>query len=339
MSMFKRLTHWILACLWVGVLPAQSALDKLTLITSEVYLGNITSYDFSEGVWLKLADTNTRFVPIDSLKRITFVAEQPGFLPKDRPYNDVLRMKDGAIFRGRTLSYVRGGHICLAIDTKTVLVVKDEKVYRVEYEKRAAGFSNRATVEANKERGLRANNFRTRGRYHSIQAGVLLAEAPPSSPVFIDPFNPFARSGANRIEFGYHLQYVLGYQFDRWKGVGAGLSLDAYNALRGESLLNLVGEYRSYLTKGRVAVYGLLNAGYGFAFRNSQLQVSKAKGGFLVHPALGLRLGASSQYNFTFDVGYRFQEAQFTQTLRNSGDTEIRELTYKRLLIQVGIVF
>lgn len=344
------LRYWALCALSaIATAAAAQGADKVYLNNGGTYTGDITVYEPAEGVWLQISgEVEARFFEVAALRRIFFSRSQPNLLPSDRIVNDIVRLLDGAYYRGRLLGYRKGAEVSLAIDTRTVLILKEEAVYRIDFEQRvatppakSARRDAKGTTEAGRApREPREYAFREKGPYQAITVGAMLAEGAPTARIIIfDPLNPFIVNDDPRTTFGYSMQYVRGWQFNRWQGVGGGVSADAYQMERGEILLNALAQYRAYFTRRKVGLYGVLDAGYGFAFRNERQGISEARGGFLLHPAVGLRLGARKDYNFTVDLGYRFQQARYTQTLPFSGDTEVRELFYKRLSLRVGIVY
>jgi hypothetical protein len=127
--------------------------------------------------------------------------------------------------------------------------------------------------------------------------------------------------GTNQLGVG--LQGSAGYQLSRWLGLGLGAGFDAFSPSEDRYMAAVMGEARSYLTKSRVAPFATLGAGYGFAFKpESDFQlVEKASGGLRLHPALGLRLGASKDMNLAIDAGYIFQRASYTYTGQNWTDS------------------
>ena len=66
-------------------------------------------------------------------------------------------------------------------------------------------------------------------------------------------------------------------------------------------------------------------------YQNSEL---KAKGGFLLHPAMGFFYQLNEGLGMGVSVGYRFQVLNYT------GDNDYRlDVTYNRLSVKLGFIF
>ncbi|MCB0636808.1 MAG: hypothetical protein KDC54_09345, partial [Lewinella sp.] len=182
--------------------------------------------------------------------------------------------------------------------------------------------------------------FPERGLFHHAAFTFSFGQRPldPREPVVIDPFFP-EEIPSRRNAVGFNVQYVAGFQFNRLLGLGAGVSYDGYNLQDGESVVSFFAHYRGYLTRSIVAPYLSLYTGYGLALRNASQGITEAKGGLMIHPELGFRLGANDRTNFTVGLGYRFQQASYTQVFEFNGDIQYRDITYKRLMFSMGLIF
>lgn len=328
----------LLLCL--PLLPAQPAAgfsDQVTLKSGRQQAGRVTALEPIEGIWLAQPAGDTLFIDMGDIRKLALSESWPALVPANADHKDVVRLTDGGVFSGFIVDYRRDGSVVLATDGRHLQLIDKPSIYRIEYEKRAGSRPAAATAVAAGSRN-RSKPVPEKGLLSSVYMGMSVAESNANGPVFIDPFNPFLIN-TRRIAWGYHVGYVLVRQQHKTHGYGGGLSYDAYDPARGEVMLNLHGRYRYLHNRRHLAWYGLLDAGYGLGLRNANLQVTEAGSGWLLHPAVGLRVGGKADYNFTFDLGYRFQAASFSQRLPLSGDLEIRQLTYQRLCLRAGIIF
>ena len=97
---------------------------------------------------------------------------------------------------------------------------------------------------------------------------------------------------------------------------------------------------RHDLTKKRnVNIFGILDAGYGFAWFHDDPEGFKTTGGIMVNPGVGIRCGKEGKGAFTFTISYKRQEANvdkpplWDQTERNESRS------YNRLGLRIGISF
>lgn len=312
--------------------PADNFADRVTLRSGQQSVGRVTALEPAEGLWLAQRGGDTLFIDMGEVRKLALSSSWPDLLPADADYKDVVRLNDGAVFSGFIVDYRKDGSVVLATDGRQLQVIDKTAIYRIEYEKQAG--SRQPAVAGAK----RSKPVPEKGWLSTLYMGMSMAEGNTNGQVFIDPFNPFVINN-RRTAWGYHVGYVLLRQSKKVVGYGGGISYDAYDPARGESMINLMGRSRYLYNRRHLAWYGLLDAGYGLGLRNANQQVTAAGSGWLLHPAIGVRLGAKADYNFTFDLGYRFQAASFTQRLPFSGDVEIRELTYQRLSLRAGIVF
>ena len=136
---------------------------------------------------------------------------------------------------------------------------------------------------------------------------------------------------------GYGISLSVGKRYSRWAAFGFGVGFDKYIIDSGENLIPIFAEYTSYLQEKNNSLYFNCQAGYSFAIKSERLGIAEAKGGLMIYPSLGIRLG-SLDTRYTIDVGYKFQRASFTyQDFWRSGTSE-QQLTYKRLAIRLGLL-
>ena len=139
------------------------------------------------------------------------------------------------------------------------------------------------------------------------------------------------------LALGSGISTIGGYQIKPFLGVGLGIGLDNY-ARRGETIYPVFVDIRSYLpfTKKPNAYYVAVDGGYGFAFARESIGITSAEGGYMAHLAIGYRTTTRERVDVNIDMGVKFQEASFSRDLPN-GDIEVRELTFQRFTVRVGI--
>lgn len=293
----------------LGALPLQAqnnqGPDQVELRSGEVISGTIVEYRPDDFVKLALSDGSVKTYLIEAVRQIRQGADLSSA-------EEVLPSQDGSVLE-------------LAEKRNDQTSNEGEAVLEAEPTPKADSWAN-ATYE-----------FRERGLFHATSFAFSFGKrATADEPVF-NPFGPNFESEKTAI--GFNIQHITGFQFNRMVGVGLGMSYDAYDLEEGEAIFTIFSHYRGYLSKTIVSPYLGLSAGYGFAFRNEEQGITEAEGGWMVHPEVGVRLGASNKTNFTISAGYRLQKAYYTQELPFNGDIQYRDLIYRRFLFSLGLLF
>lgn len=234
---------------------------------------------------------------------------------------DRVYLKNGSVFQGKLVDFEYGKALILELSNGERIEFKDEEVEKVVMEVDTAKVAIPVEEKKGKKKKSNVYAFRESGIYNVTYFANL---------------NGRDDDGL-RVGFGAH--HVLGYQFNRWIGLGIGLGVDTYSFGDGESLYPVFMEARGYLFKKRMSPYYSMGCGYGFAFANSDEDIDEAEGGLMLHPAIGYRLGASSGGNVVIDVGYKFQSATFTRINDFNDSREVREQYFKRLTLRIGLLF
>ena len=136
---------------------------------------------------------------------------------------------------------------------------------------------------------------------------------------------------------GFEMTAAAGYLTSRLFGLGAGIGADFYHRGAGEMIFPLFLEMRGYLMQQPSSPYYVVRTGYGFAFKNEDLGISAANGGWMLNPAIGWRMGDGRGLKMTMDLGFKFQKATFDY--RSGGERSTAELLYKRLNLRLGFLF
>jgi len=136
---------------------------------------------------------------------------------------------------------------------------------------------------------------------------------------------------------GLGMSFSAGHRYNRLIGVGAGIGYDRFIWNSGENFVPLFAEITSFFTPKNTSLFANIQAGYSFAFEDEEYLLTKAKGGFMVYPALGLTFGRYEN-KFTVDLGYKIQKAELTYRDSWSPASSEQRLTYRRLTFRIGIL-
>lgn len=230
---------------------------------------------------------------------------------------DVVTMKGGKIYKGKILSYVPGRQLVLQQDDGQRLELQDADISKI---LQGAQQGDEATEKkpTSKRNGL--PSAKTRGLYGSSMLS-------------------FAMGGSDSegLALGAGFSQVVGYQITKAFGVGVGIGVDNYSR-RGDTVYPLFAEVRNFLpsTSNTGNFYLTAGGGYSLAFPRESLEITSAKGGPMGQFAFGYRATTVEGVDIFVDLGAKFQAAQFERTLYN-GDTEMRDIEFRRVVIRVGI--
>ena len=138
---------------------------------------------------------------------------------------------------------------------------------------------------------------------------------------------------------GLGVSNVTRYQLNRWIGAGVGVGYDNFSFENSETISPVFMEMRGYFTQRIKSPYYAVKAGYGFALKDEDDNITEARGGYMIHPALGFRLTADEDLNVLLDVGYKFQHATFHRESPWGPDFWEKEITFRRLTVRLGLMF
>lgn len=289
------------------------------------YVGMINRYVENEKIRMRNPAGHNMVFPLSDVVKIGW-SEKSRFkyLQKDInwdsiPVIDIVYLNDGSILRGKIQEYRPDGSVRL--ETKS----GDLEVAKADISKLVQEPENPLFLAAlRRQKKEKPYAFREHGFYFSTMFGLLPG------------------GGEYRSEVGMTLQASFGHMFSRHLGVGLGVSLDGYpNSVGGENMLPLFAEARGYLQEKNNSMFWSLAAGYGFPLRASSedQQLNRFEGGYMLHPAIGYRLGADKGLNVVIDAGYKFQKALTEREFLFSGEILLRDVLYRRLCLRIGVVF
>jgi len=219
-----------------------------------------------------------------------------------------IHLKNGSMIVGEILSYTQGEQMKFKLPNDVVIDIKDESIEKIIYPS-----VRRSNDYAFKERGL---YFQT-----SVSGSFGL------------------NSWNDRLTAGYGMHQIVGFQFHRGLGAGAGIGYDAYFNNAGQQFIPVFAEVRGYVRERNFTPMYSLAAGYGFT--PGTVLVSRnlieSKGGYYIYPAFGFRFGGNPDANFIMDFGYKVQKGTFTYDEWNGTSTQ--EITFQRLTIRTALLF
>ncbi|NNE26579.1 MAG: hypothetical protein HKN09_07030 [Saprospiraceae bacterium] len=138
---------------------------------------------------------------------------------------------------------------------------------------------------------------------------------------------------------GISVSVSAGHRFNKYLAIGGGLGWDQYIWNSGEELIPFFGEISGYTSERNTSFRYALQAGYSLALSDEDYLISNSKGGWMLYPAVGVRFGNNPNNKYFFDIGYKFQKAEFTyDDAWDIGRRSQQRLLYKRLTIRFGLL-
>ena len=223
----------------------------------------------------------------------------------------VIYLKKGMRFKGYLLDHKPGVSTTMLSRFGDTIVVEDHLVSHFHFPQERKKRARKA-----RDRGY----FKDEGFYQVTNVGILA--------------NTISSEAGGLT--GFELSAAAGVMKNRMLGFGAGVGADFYHNLNSERIFPLFGEVRGYFQDNPTSVFYAVRAGYGFAFADSEVGIRRARGGVMVNPSVGWRLGGGAGLKMTLEVGLKFQNAEFE--FRNNGETSVMELGYKRLGVRLGFL-
>lgn len=152
---------------------------------------------------------------------------------------------------------------------------------------------------------------------------------------YINSYNGNQEQVDNRLSLT--IQTFNGIQLHRRLAVGATLGMDWYRA----ALLNPVAAGVRYdLTrKGNVKLFATADAGYAFAWFHDDPEGLDTKGGLMINPGIGLKIGKPGAVAVTLGLSYKRQEAQVTKVPLWDQKDRYEDRVYNRLALRLGFSF
>ncbi len=133
------------------------------------------------------------------------------------------------------------------------------------------------------------------------------------------------------------LQLFNGVQCTPRLGVGVVTGLDWYAS----ALVNPVGLGLRYDLTGKstARLYASADAGYGFTWFHQNSDGFDTRGGLMLNPGLGLRIGKPDGAAFTLGFSYKYQNVTVDKPLLFDQTFRVEDRRYNRLLVRMGVSF
>lgn len=135
------------------------------------------------------------------------------------------------------------------------------------------------------------------------------------------------------------IQTLNGVQFSKRFVVGALISVDWYKS----ALLLPVGAGIRYqviqIPSRNVSLFASADAGYALSWLNKSSAGYTVKGGLMLNPGIGLRLGKPDKGATILSLSYKRQEAEAEKPLRWGEIIRDESRVYNRLAIRLGMSF
>lgn len=133
------------------------------------------------------------------------------------------------------------------------------------------------------------------------------------------------------------VQTFNGVQLNGKFSAGATLGMDWYKS----ALLNPVaaGLRYDFLGRKNVQLFGTADAGYAFAWFHDDSEGFDTKGGLMLNPGVGMRVGKAGSAAFTLTASYKRQEAHVKKMPLGDQKERFEDRVYNRLALRLGISF
>ncbi|SDE65671.1 hypothetical protein SAMN04487996_106133 [Dyadobacter soli] len=133
------------------------------------------------------------------------------------------------------------------------------------------------------------------------------------------------------------VQTFNGVQIHEKLSAGVTLGIDWYKT----ALLNPIagGVRYDFVTSKNVKLFGTVDAGYAFAWFQDDSEGAATKGGLMVNPGVGMKVGRPGVAAFTIALTYKRQEAHITKVPLWDQRERFEDRVYNRLALRLGISF
>ncbi|WP_373514669.1 hypothetical protein [Persicitalea sp.] len=154
--------------------------------------------------------------------------------------------------------------------------------------------------------------------------------------------DPYAGQGGRGQEIvqnrtNLSLQTLNGIQCSPRLGIGVITGMDWYNS----ALVNPIGAGLRYDLTGKstARLYASADAGYGFTWFHDDSEGFDTRGGLMLNPGLGLRIGKPDGAAFTLAFSYKHQDVTVNKPPFTDQTVRVENRNYNRFLIRLGVAF
>lgn len=133
------------------------------------------------------------------------------------------------------------------------------------------------------------------------------------------------------------IQTFNGVQIHQNLSAGVTLGMDWYKT----ALLNPIagGVRYDFVADKNVKLFGTVDAGYAFAWFHDDPEGADTKGGLMVNPGVGMKVGKPGVAAFTITLTYKRQEAHISKVPLWDQKERFEDRVYNRLALRLGISF
>ncbi|MCE7067581.1 hypothetical protein [Dyadobacter sp. CY326] len=152
---------------------------------------------------------------------------------------------------------------------------------------------------------------------------------------FTNPNNANKKIVDNRLNLT--LQTFNGITLNSRLVAGVTIGMDWYKT----ALLNPIagGVRYDFAKKGNVKVFATADAGYGFTWLHDDSEGFETKGGLMLNPGVGLKIGKPGEAAVTLTMSYKRQEAHITKVPLWDQVERFEDRVYNRLALRLGVIF
>ncbi len=226
-------------------------------------------------------------------------------------YNDKVYLKNETRLVGKVVYYLPNDTLKLELKNGQIVILPDNAVRKL-------------VMGDGEEKAEKPYAFKEKGIYNASYFGL-----------------SFGKTEFDQAVQGAFFSTTTGYQFNRLIGVGLGVGIDNQYISRGSAnILTTFMEVRGYMSAKPRSFYYSCAGGVGFLLMDKTDRdrlYTGHRGDLMLHPAIGLRFGANSDYNFFVDIGAKFQRVHFNQI--NNWTENRYTVTYQRWVLRGGILF
>lgn len=221
----------------------------------------------------------------------------------------ILYLNSGSTIECEIIEWKQGEYYKVQTSWDQIMLFKEDEITKIE------------SVLDHKQL-QKVYNFKEKGKYISLKGMFILGNEGPRA------------KGTN----GFGISFSAGHRFNRLLGLGLGVGYDQFIWDSGEEMIPIFAEINGFFTPELFTGFYNIQAGYSLAFADEDYLQEEAKGGWMFYPSVGIRFGPGDQ-KLSLDIGYKFQEAQFTYTdIWNFSTKSQQDLVYKRLTLRFGII-
>lgn len=225
-------------------------------------------------------------------------------------FKDKVILKNGSVLYGQLIDYSIGEKVKLKISNGQMLIFSDDNVKRV--------IINAPDSNFKEERKLKSNLIYNYATFNYISGNI---------------------EGLDLANSGLGINYSVGYRFNNYLSLGAGLGVETYNYGLREFFIPVFVDVISIFKNNNVSPFFRFQGGYGFVKATSE-KVIDSNGGLMVNPAFGIIILQKNNIGFTVDLNLKYQKANFVINSSNwTASISYRDIDFMRLCIRFGILF